>query len=355
MMTERFNVAGALLVKLFGRPDDERDAVRRPGRPGARHRHHPGHVRAGLLRRRSLLTASLATALVYGWGGVLAVARRAPGRHRRRAGRATSTRLYGPLTRALERAGRRDDRARLVRPGLRGARPPADDRRAARRRRASRAARRASSSSTSTSATRRRRRGLARLARVGRRARPDAVEPGAARRLASRPSPGQLVALVGPSGAGKTTISHLVSRLYDVRAGAVRINGVDVRDATLDSLQRRGRRRHPGRPPVPRHDPGATCCYAKPDATDAELLRGARGGADPAARRLAARRPRHRRRRPRLPAVRRREAADRHRPAAAQGARRRRPRRGDRAPRLRVRGRGAARARRRRSPGGPRS
>src|SRR5262249_43379534 len=49
--------------------------------------------------------------------------------------------------------------------------------------------------------------------------------------------PGTLVALVGPSGAGKTTISHLVPRLYDVRAGAVRVNGVDVRDATLDSLR----------------------------------------------------------------------------------------------------------------------
>ncbi|HLN07211.1 MAG TPA: ABC transporter ATP-binding protein, partial [Acidimicrobiales bacterium] len=52
-----------------------------------------------------------------------------------------------------------------------------------------------------------------------------------------RAEPGQLVALVGPSGAGKTTISHLVSRLYDVRGGAVRLNGIDVRDATLASLR----------------------------------------------------------------------------------------------------------------------
>ena len=53
----------------------------------------------------------------------------------------------------------------------------------------------------------------------------------------SPPSPAQLVALVGPSGAGKTTISSLVPRLYDVRAGAIRINGVDVRDATTTSIR----------------------------------------------------------------------------------------------------------------------
>ena len=57
------------------------------------------------------------------------------------------------------------------------------------------------------------------------------------RRLASAPSPGQMVALVGPSGAGKTTITHLVARLYDVSAGAVRVGGHDVRDLTLQSLE----------------------------------------------------------------------------------------------------------------------
>jgi ATP-binding cassette subfamily B protein len=48
--------------------------------------------------------------------------------------------------------------------------------------------------------------------------------------------PGQLVALVGPSGAGKTTISQLLPRLYDVGSGSIRINGLDVRDATMESL-----------------------------------------------------------------------------------------------------------------------
>jgi ATP-binding cassette subfamily B protein len=45
-----------------------------------------------------------------------------------------------------------------------------------------------------------------------------------------------MTALVGPSGAGKTTLSHLVPRLYDVTAGSVSVDGHDVRDLTLDSL-----------------------------------------------------------------------------------------------------------------------
>jgi len=49
-------------------------------------------------------------------------------------------------------------------------------------------------------------------------------------------SPGQLVALVGPSGAGKTTLTYLIPRLYDPTAGAIRIDGHDLRDVTLDSL-----------------------------------------------------------------------------------------------------------------------
>ncbi len=51
-----------------------------------------------------------------------------------------------------------------------------------------------------------------------------------------RIEPGQLAALVGPSGAGKTTITYLVPRMYDVQGGAVRIDGRDVRGITLESL-----------------------------------------------------------------------------------------------------------------------
>jgi ATP-binding cassette, subfamily B, bacterial len=49
--------------------------------------------------------------------------------------------------------------------------------------------------------------------------------------------PGQMVALVGPSGAGKTTVTHLVARLYDASSGTVRVGGRDVRDVTLQSLE----------------------------------------------------------------------------------------------------------------------
>ena len=48
--------------------------------------------------------------------------------------------------------------------------------------------------------------------------------------------PGQLAAIVGPSGSGKTTMTYLVPRFYDVDRGAVRIDGIDVRDTTFDSL-----------------------------------------------------------------------------------------------------------------------
>jgi ATP-binding cassette subfamily B protein len=49
-------------------------------------------------------------------------------------------------------------------------------------------------------------------------------------------SPGQLAALVGPSGAGKTTTTYLVPRLYDVQKGSVQIDGIDVRDIELESI-----------------------------------------------------------------------------------------------------------------------
>ena len=70
------------------------------------------------------------------------------------------------------------------------------------------------------------------------RAVPTAIQPFALQGIDFTARPGQLVALVGPSGSGKTTSTYLIPRLYDVDAGAVRIDGIDVRGIKLQSLGR---------------------------------------------------------------------------------------------------------------------
>src|SRR5438270_6217148 len=88
--------------------------------------------------------------------------------------------------------------------------------------------------------------------------------------------PGRMVALVGPTGAGKTTLSHLIPRLYDVTSGAVRIDGNDVRDLTLSSVA--GAIGMVSQDAHLFHDTVASNLrYARPDATDAELVQACRG------------------------------------------------------------------------------
>jgi ATP-binding cassette subfamily B protein len=83
-------------------------------------------------------------------------------------------------------------------------------------------------------------------------------------------APGQLIALVGPSGAGKTTISQLVTRMYDVQQGSVRVGGLDVRDVTLQSL--RDAIGVVTQDAHMFHDSiRANLAYARPEATDDEL------------------------------------------------------------------------------------
>jgi ATP-binding cassette subfamily B protein len=86
-----------------------------------------------------------------------------------------------------------------------------------------------------------------------------------------RVEPGQMVALVGPSGAGKTTISNLVPRLYDVTAGAVRISGMDVRKATMASV--RDVIGVVTQDPYLFHDTlRANLLYARPEAAEPDVL-----------------------------------------------------------------------------------
>ncbi len=106
-----------------------------------------------------------------------------------------------------------------------------------------------------------------------------AGQPGVHRRPRQRPNTevlhdlsftaaaGQTVALVGRSGGGKTTMTHLIARLYDATSGTVPVAGTDVRELQLDSLRARRRLRHPGRPHVPRHHPRQPA-LRQPDATD---------------------------------------------------------------------------------------
>ena len=83
-------------------------------------------------------------------------------------------------------------------------------------------------------------------------------------------NPGELVALVGPSGAGKTTTTYLIPRLYDVEAGSVTVDGLDVRDVTLASLGRAigfvTQETYLFHASIREN-----LLFAKPDATDAEL------------------------------------------------------------------------------------
>lgn len=233
-MTERFSAPGATLVKLYGRPDEE----------SRRFSDRAAQVRdVGVARAMSqsyfvtalTLVSALALALVYGLGGVLAVDGHL------NAGAVVSlalllTRMYAPLTAlanarveimsalvSFERVFEVTDLVPLIddKPdavpvpsgalamrfdGVRFAYPSAD------------------------------KVSLASLEEVAALDTRGGVE--VLHDISFEVPAGEMVALVGSSGAGKSTIAQLATRLYDVDAGAVRVNDLDVRDVTSASLHR---------------------------------------------------------------------------------------------------------------------
>jgi len=233
LMTERFNVSGALLLKLFGRRDEEdaNYAVK-----AARVRN--AGVRIALITRSfmalMLLIPALATALVYGIGGTLVI------HHALTLGTLTALatlllRLLGPLQ-GLSNV-RVDVMTALVSfdrifevldlPSMVQEKPDAHV--------LAKDTARLEFREVAFTYPRADEVSLASLESVARQESRDYDQ--VLKSISFEAEPGQMVALVGPSGAGKTTITHLVARLYDVTGGAVRVGDEDVRDVTLESLE----------------------------------------------------------------------------------------------------------------------
>jgi ATP-binding cassette subfamily B protein len=279
-MTERFNVAGAMLVKLFGRPREETDAF---------------SLRAGRVRDIGVVTAmygqvffvaltllaALVTAVVYGLGGTLVI----NGTFQIGTLVALTTllgRVYGPITSlsnvqisvmtalvSFDRVFEVLDLKPLItdKPDAvalpRSAPPSAGQEASAPDIEFDGVSFRYPSASEVS---------LASLESIALPApeRRDAG-PGVLHGVSFRAPAGQLTALVGPSGAGKTTITALAARLYDPNEGTVRIGGHDLRDVTQESL-------HNVVGVVTQdahlfHDTiRANLTYARPEATELELI-----------------------------------------------------------------------------------
>lgn len=265
-MTERFSAPGATLVKLFGRPEQESEEFAARARRVADIGIRTATAQATFITALTLVSA-LALALVYGLGGWFAL------RGSLEPGAVVSlalllTRLYAPLT-ALAGA-RVEVMSALVsfervfevldlRPLIEekpDARPVPDGPVAVEFenvRFGYPAADKVSLASLEEVASLDKRGG-------------DEVLHG----LSFRAEPGRTVALVGSSGAGKSTIAQLMPRLYDTDGGTVRVGGVDVRDLTARSLrQTLGMVTQDGHL---FHDTvRANLLLARPEATDGEL------------------------------------------------------------------------------------
>jgi ATP-binding cassette subfamily B protein len=266
VMSERFNVAGAMLVKLFGRPSEESqnfdDRARQVRDIGI---HQATYQRFFIISLS--LTASLATAFAYGFGGVEAI------HGVLLVGTVVAltsylARLYGPLTQlsslnidymsamvSFERLFEVLDLEPMIKESPNPTTiptGPADLR----------------FNHVEFSYPGAQDVSLASLEAVARL--DDTPRTSVLHDVSFEVKPGTMTALVGPSGAGKTTISMLVSRLYDVDGGSVTINGVDIRNASIASLN--------ATVGVVTQDAHlfhdtlrANLIFAKPDATDDEI------------------------------------------------------------------------------------
>jgi ATP-binding cassette, subfamily B, bacterial len=232
-MTERFNVSGAMLVALYGEPNREREYFRSRARRVA-----DIGIKMAMLNRLFFIAltsvAAIATAFAYGIGGHLAI----------EGGVTVGTllaitallaRLYGPLTAlsnvridvmtslvSFERVFEVLDLEPMVKNRdnavvLKTTEP------------------RIEFKNVNFSYPRAEEISLASLESA---AKTETVQSGQVLRdLSFIAAPGTMTALVGPSGAGKTTISALLPRLYDVTDGSISIDGHDIRDLTLESLR----------------------------------------------------------------------------------------------------------------------
>lgn len=232
-MTERFNVSGAMLVALYGEPNAEREYFRSRARRVA-----DIGIKMAMLNRLFFIAltsvAAIATAFAYGIGGHLAI----------QGGVTVGTllaitallaRLYGPLTAlsnvridvmtslvSFERVFEVLDLEPMVKSKenaviLKTKEP------------------RIEFKNVNFSYPRAEEISLASLESA---AKAETVQSGQVLKdLSFIAEPGTMTALVGPSGAGKTTISALLPRLYDVTDGSISIDGHDIRDLTLDSLR----------------------------------------------------------------------------------------------------------------------
>jgi ATP-binding cassette subfamily B protein len=266
-MTERFNVAGALLVSLFGRPEREHGEF-----AGRAAQVRDSGVSIAMANRwfftALLLVGSIATAITYGVGGNLVIDG-AITLGTLLALVALLAQLYGPLTAlsnvrvdvmtalvSFERVFEILDLPPLVRDSP-DAKPVPPGPLSVEFDHVS--FRYPSAAEVS----------LASLESVAREDSQRSEDP-VLHDVSFRAEPGQLIALVGPSGAGKTTITSLVPRLYDVTGGSVRVGGDDVRDLELASL-----RDAVGVVTQDAHlfhdTIGANLRYARPDATDDEI------------------------------------------------------------------------------------